>query len=248
MLSSYPVACPHAKCGWTGGLVPSLLRGGADAEIASTHEAWFRCPRCQGDWEVRIADDRVTVLPAVERGRAFRDSASSKPARAIAFDVDAASLREALPGWESPTHPSAMVSPESRQANQVPQEERFRLLVQGVTDYAIFLLDTAAQVTCWNTGGKLMFGYQETEIIGQHYSRFFTPQDIQSGEPEKDLKASAAEGTARAVRWHVRADGTRFWCHDTISAVREHDGTLLGFATVVRDLSGQPWPTLARTR
>jgi hypothetical protein len=68
------------------------------------HEAWFRCPRCQGDWEVRITDDRVTVLPAVECGRAFWDSANSKPARAIAFHVDAvslASLREAVPGWES---------------------------------------------------------------------------------------------------------------------------------------------------
>jgi PAS domain S-box-containing protein len=149
---------------------------------------------------------------------------------------------------DSPTPQAALVSPESRQADQVPQGKRFRLLLQGVTDYAIFLLDTEGQVTCWNTGGKLLFGYEETEIIGQHYARFFTPQDIQSGEPEKDLKTCAAEGTARAVRWHVRADGTRFWCHGTISAVREHDGTLLGFATVVRDLSGQPWPTLARTR
>ena len=55
MLSSYPVVCPHANCGWTGNLLPSLLRGGADAEIVSMHCAWFRCPRCQGDWEVRIA-------------------------------------------------------------------------------------------------------------------------------------------------------------------------------------------------
>lgn len=63
MLSSYPVACPHANCVWTGSLVPSHLRGGPDAEIVSMHRAWFRCPRCQGDWEVRITDDRVSVLP-----------------------------------------------------------------------------------------------------------------------------------------------------------------------------------------
>lgn len=68
MLSSYSVACPHETCGWTGSLVPSLLRGGTDAEIASMQRAWFRCPRCQGDWEVRITKDRVTVLPAVEHG------------------------------------------------------------------------------------------------------------------------------------------------------------------------------------
>jgi PAS domain S-box-containing protein len=133
--------------------------------------------------------------------------------------------------------PSTMIS----QVNQLSQAERFRLLVQGVTDYAIFLLDTEGQVICWNTGGKLLFGYQETEIIGQHYSRLFTPEDLQSKEPEKELKTSIAQGTARAVRWHVRADGTRFWCHGTLTAVREPDGTLLGFANVVRDLTGQHW-------
>ena len=68
MLSSYPVACPHENCGWTGSLVPSLVRGGADAEVASMQRAWFRCPRCQRDWEVRINNDRVTVLPVVEHG------------------------------------------------------------------------------------------------------------------------------------------------------------------------------------
>jgi hypothetical protein len=106
MLSSYPVACPHVNCGWTGSLVPSVLRGGADAEIASMHRAWFRCPRCQADWEVRIIDDRVTVLPAVESGIALQGSVSSKSARAVTFNLDSASLaslREALPGWEIDT-------------------------------------------------------------------------------------------------------------------------------------------------
>lgn len=106
MLSSYPVACPHASCGWAGNLVPSLLRGGPDAEIVSMHRAWFRCPRCQGDWEVRITNDRVTVLPVVEHDITFREGVSSRPSRAVAFDVDAASLaslREALPEWEIDT-------------------------------------------------------------------------------------------------------------------------------------------------
>ena len=67
MLSSYSVACPHEGCDWRGSLVPSLLRGGADSEIASMQRAWFRCPRCERDWEVRITDDRVTVLPVVEQ-------------------------------------------------------------------------------------------------------------------------------------------------------------------------------------
>jgi hypothetical protein len=68
VLSSYPVACPHAGCDWTGSLVPSLVRGGSDSEVASMQRAWFRCPRCRRDWEVRIANDTVTVLPVVEHG------------------------------------------------------------------------------------------------------------------------------------------------------------------------------------
>jgi hypothetical protein len=68
MMSSYPVACPHENCSWSGSLVPSQVQGGVDAEIVSMHRAWFRCPSCKQDWEVRITDDRVTVLPAFERG------------------------------------------------------------------------------------------------------------------------------------------------------------------------------------
>ena len=68
MLTSYSVACPHPKCDWTGSLVPSHLRGGADAEIVSMHRAWFQCPRCRCDWEVRITDDKVTILPVDEHG------------------------------------------------------------------------------------------------------------------------------------------------------------------------------------
>ena len=68
MLSSYSVACPHQGCGWSGSLLPSVLRGGAGAEIVSMQRAWFRCPQCAGDWEVRITNDKVTVLPTLEGG------------------------------------------------------------------------------------------------------------------------------------------------------------------------------------
>jgi hypothetical protein len=66
MLTSYSVTCPHENCGWVGNVVPSHLRDGADAEILSMHKAWFKCPRCQNDWEVRITDENVTVLPVTE--------------------------------------------------------------------------------------------------------------------------------------------------------------------------------------
>ena len=68
MLSSFPVACPHEGCGWTGNLIPSLIRGGTGEEVASMQRAWFCCPRCHRDWEVRITNDRVTVVPVLEHG------------------------------------------------------------------------------------------------------------------------------------------------------------------------------------
>ena len=68
MLSSFRVACPHAECGWTGSLVPSVLRDGEDAEIVSGQRAWLQCPRCKRDWEVRIKDDKVTIVPLPEGG------------------------------------------------------------------------------------------------------------------------------------------------------------------------------------
>jgi hypothetical protein len=68
MLSSYSLACPHANCDWSGSLIPSLVPGGADAEIGSAQRAWFRCPRCQRDWEVRISNDKVFVVSGVEQG------------------------------------------------------------------------------------------------------------------------------------------------------------------------------------
>lgn len=73
MLSSYPVSCPHDHCGWTGNLVPSHLRGGIDAEIVSMHRAWFRCPHCHRDWEVRITNEKVRVLPSRERIDQWQD-------------------------------------------------------------------------------------------------------------------------------------------------------------------------------
>lgn len=72
MLTSYSVTCPHAHCGWTGNVVPSHLQGGSDAEIISMHRAWFQCPRCQHDWEVRITDEKVTVVPVEQSGESNR--------------------------------------------------------------------------------------------------------------------------------------------------------------------------------
>jgi len=89
--------------------------------------------------------------------------------------------------------------------------ERFDLLAADAKEYAIFLLGQEGRLICWNPGAERLFGYQSSEIIGQHFSRLFSPEDIRNGQPEHELKTALAEGRADSVRWQVRKDGTRFW-------------------------------------
>src|SRR4051794_32114502 len=90
-------------------------------------------------------------------------------------------------------------------------EEEYRLLVESMTDYAIFLLDPAGHVTSWNPGAEQTFGYSRDEILGQHFARFFTPEDQERGDHDRELRVAADQGRAVDERWHVRKDGTRFW-------------------------------------
>ena len=116
-------------------------------------------------------------------------------------------------------------------------EERFRLLVEGVTDYAIFMLDPQGQVLTWNTGAVRIKGYQPNEIIGQHFSKFYPPEALQRHLPEHELQVAAAEGRFEDESWRVRKDGTRFWANVIITALRDDTGELRGFAKVTRDLT-----------
>ena len=116
-------------------------------------------------------------------------------------------------------------------------EERFRLLVQSVTDYAIYMLDAHGYVTNWNAGAMRIKGYAPEDIIGQHFSRFYTEEDRIAGLPELGLATAAREGRFEAEGWRVRNDGSRFWAHAIIDAIRDDDGRLLGFAKVTRDIT-----------
>ena len=116
-------------------------------------------------------------------------------------------------------------------------EERFRLLVAGVKDYAIFMLDPAGRVSTWNEGAQRIKGYASEEIIGQHFSRFYTSADIESGKPDHELKIAAAEGKSEDEGWRVRKDGSRFWANVMITALRNKNGELLGFSKVTRDFT-----------
>jgi PAS domain S-box-containing protein len=116
-------------------------------------------------------------------------------------------------------------------------ERRFRLLVQNVTDYAIFMLDTEGRIANWNAGAERIKGYAASEIVGQHFSRFYTPEDIERGVPAVALETVRREGRYEAEGWRVRKDGRRFWASVVIDSVRDDDGTLIGFAKVTRDLT-----------
>jgi PAS domain S-box-containing protein len=116
-------------------------------------------------------------------------------------------------------------------------EQRFRTLVQNVTDYAIYMLDTKGQVSSWNAGAERFKGYTADEIMGEHFSRFYTEEEREAGVPRIALETAEREGRFEAEGWRVRKDGTRFWATVIIDPIRNDDGDLIGFAKVTRDLS-----------
>ncbi|WP_375196535.1 PAS domain S-box protein [Sphingobium sp.] len=116
-------------------------------------------------------------------------------------------------------------------------EERFRLLVQGVTDYAIYMLDPVGTITSWNPGAERFKGYTTDEILGQNFARFYSEEDRMAGVPSRALETASREGRFEAEGWRIRKDGSRFWAHVIIDAIRDPMGELIGFAKITRDLS-----------
>jgi PAS domain S-box-containing protein len=116
-------------------------------------------------------------------------------------------------------------------------EDRMRLLVETVKDYAIFGLDPSGRVVSWNVGAEHIKGYDAKEIMGQHFSRFYPPESLLINQPEMQLRVAAAEGRFEEDGWRVRKDGSRFWANVVITALRDRDGDLLGFSKITRDLT-----------
>ena len=116
-------------------------------------------------------------------------------------------------------------------------ERRFRLLVESVTDYAIYMLDPDGHVINWNPGAERIKGYARDEIIGRHFSTFYTPEDRSAGMPQKALVIAAQTGKYEAEGWRVRKDESRFWASVVINAINDSHGQLLGFAKITRDLT-----------
>lgn len=116
-------------------------------------------------------------------------------------------------------------------------EERFRLLVEGVHDYAIFLLDTTGRVVTWNSGAERIKGYAPDEIIGLHFSLFYPPEDVLNGKPQRALRIATAEGRYEEIGWRLRKDGSRFWANVLITSLFDDQHQLRGFAKVTRDMT-----------
>ena len=123
------------------------------------------------------------------------------------------------------------------EASARQSENQFQMLVQGVVDYAIYMLDPTGHVTSWNSGAQRIKGYLPDEIIGDHYCRFFTDEDRKTGLPDQALKTALEAGTYSTEGWRIRKDGSRFWANVVLDPIRSEDGTLVGFAKVTRDIT-----------
>lgn len=189
------------------------------------------------------------------------DRASGRPARALRIALEEGKYEEE--GWRvrkdgTPFCASVVIDPvrdtqgnllgfakitrditERRQAQEAlrASEEQLRLLVQGVTDYAIYLLSPVGEVTNWNPGAERIKGYAQDEVIGTHFSRFYTEEDQASGLPQKALEQAARDGRFEMEGWRVRKDGSKFWANVVIDAIYNESRVLVGFAKITRDIT-----------
>jgi PAS domain S-box-containing protein len=124
-----------------------------------------------------------------------------------------------------------------REAALRPQEERFRLFIDAVKDYAIITLDAKGHVSSWNQGAERLKGYTASEILGRHLSRFYSADDVRAGKPERVLEIAACEGRSEDEGWRIRKDGSRFWANVVMTAIRDESNQLIGFAKVTRDFT-----------
>jgi len=124
-------------------------------------------------------------------------------------------------------------------ASTLRTDAHFRLLVDSVQDYAIFLLDAGGNVATWNDGARNIKGYEPEEIVGRHFSAFYPPEDIARGKPQRELEMAARTGRVEDEGWRIRKDSTRFWANVVITALHDTHGNLIGFAKVTRDMTEQ---------
>lgn len=182
-----------------------------------------------GDYVARKADPRKVEMLSDLASMVIDELELRSAARQVLLET---SLREEAQKQMAVATATAMLEKSLRAG-----EEHFRLMVDGVADHAIFMLDATGHVMSWNPGAELFKGYRSEEILGQHFSVFYPPEEIAAGRPARELLIAAAEGRIEDEGWRVRRDGTRFWANVVITEIRNPDGTLRGFSKITRDLT-----------
>jgi len=132
---------------------------------------------------------------------------------------------------------SDMAARQRAQAILRESEERFRMLVEAVEEYAIFRLDPEGRVVTWNAGAERINGYTASEILGEHFSRFYSEEDVRNGKPQKELEIAEKQGRFQDEDWRVRKGGSRFWANIVVTALREETGQVVGFTKITRDFT-----------
>jgi PAS domain S-box-containing protein len=179
------------------------------------------------------------VCPAPEELASLQNSQLEKTSQNLReTDQDARETSQDLRESDQDARESGQGFLESGQA-LAESEERFHLLVESVTDYAIYMLDPQGRVVTWNAGAERLKGYKAEEVLGRNFSIFFLPEDAEAGLPAQELAAAAREGRYVTQAWRLRKDGSRFWALMTLTAIRGSGGKLRGFAKVTRDRSAQ---------
>jgi len=175
-----------------------------------------------------LSSDFFFIAPAYS----FTITSLSRGLRLVLFVIEGLSV-----SWLSAVLRAAKQRSEANALALHQSEERFRLLVESVQDYAIFALDPDGYIVSWNVGAERIKGYQPKDILGQHFSRFYQPKEIEQGKPERELQIAATEGRFEEEGWRVRKDGSLFWANVVITALRDETGKLRGFAKVTRDFT-----------
>ena len=211
------------------------FKGYSEDEIIGQHFSRF--------YTEEDKSDRTSRRPRF--GRRGKRVGSNK--RAGGYERTALAFGRTWSSTRSATHKGNLVgyakitrdlSERRRAEEQLRQsQEQLRLLVQGVTDYALYMLDLDGRVSSWNAGAERIKGYTREEILGHHFSRFYTEEEREAGIPSKGLQQAAAEGRWETEGWRVRKDGSRFWAHVVIDAIRNDAGELIGFAKITRDIT-----------
>jgi len=204
------------------------------------------------DFAVVLLDVRMPGLDGFETARRLRatDRGRRTPVIFLTADADARDLADevyalgAVDLLIKPLNPAAVRAKVAgladlfREKEQARREaDQFRLLVQGTTDYAIFMLDPEGRVATWNAGAERIKGYTAEEIVGRHFTQFYPAEAVERGWPAEELRRATAAGRFEDEGWRVRKDGTRFWANVVITALRGESGELVGFAKVTRDLT-----------